>query len=100
MSAAGRTGRRVTRAAIAALALGLYAFVLAAGPVEHPGPACHVKSRTHCAICVFLSSPGDQVGASETMAPTLIVALVGPDAPMHALTGTRPLQSNRAPPAC
>ena len=100
MSAAGANGRRVTRVAVAALAAGLYAFVLAAGPVEHPGPACHLKSRTHCAICVFLSSPGDQAGLGETMVPTPVVALVAPDAPAHAPTGVRPLQSNRAPPAC
>ena len=86
--------------AVVALAIGLYAFVLAAGLAEHPGPACHLKSRTHCAICALLSSPGDQLGLGRTIVPMPVVALVGPDAPKHALTGTRPLQSNRAPPAC
>ena len=100
MSAAGTTGRRVRRVAIAALATGLYALALAVGPVEHHDLACHLKSRTHCATCVFVSIPGDEPETGETMAPLPVVALIGPDAPEQALVGTRPLQSNRAPPAC
>ncbi len=100
MSRERTTGRRVRRVAIAALAAGLYAIVLAAGSVEHHDLACHLKSRTHCTTCVFVSIPGDEPGTGDAMAPLPIVALIGPDAPTHALAGTRPLQSNRAPPAC
>jgi hypothetical protein len=36
----------------AALAVGLYAIVLVAGPLLHHDLVCHLKSRTHCTACV------------------------------------------------
>lgn len=90
----------MTHVAIAALAAGLYAFALAAGPVEHHDLACHLKSRVHCPACVFVTIPGDEPGTGDVMATLPVVALVGPDATVRVPAGIRPLQSNRAPPAC
>ena len=99
MSAPGTTGRRVTRVGVAALAIGLYTLVLGAGPVEHHDLACHLKSRTHCSACVFASVPGDEARMGEAQAPLPAVASIGQDTPEDAPAGTRPIQSNRAPPA-
>jgi hypothetical protein len=47
-----RPGRRPPHAIALAVAVGLYALVVVAGPFLHHDPACHVKSRTHCTSCV------------------------------------------------
>jgi hypothetical protein len=39
------------RRALAALALSLYAVLLAVSPVLHHDLACHMKSPTHCDAC-------------------------------------------------
>jgi hypothetical protein len=44
--------RQVPQARATALAVGLYAVVLVAGPLLHHDLACHLKSRTHCSACV------------------------------------------------
>jgi hypothetical protein len=49
----GSPGPRQARQARAvALAIGLYALVLAAAPAFHHDLACHVKSPTHCTTCL------------------------------------------------
>jgi hypothetical protein len=42
-----------------ALAVGLYAVILTVGPILHHDLACHLKSRTHCTVCVVsVTAPG------------------------------------------
>ena len=100
MSAQRATGRRETRGAIAALALALYAVLLATGPLEHHDLACHLKSRTHCTTCVFASVPDDDASVGDAIGPLPVVALVGPAPAQRALAGTTWVLSGRAPPAC
>ena len=100
MSTLRTTGRRVTRGAIASLAIGLYAVLLTAGSLEHHDLACHLKSRTHCTTCVFASVPDDGAGVADAIGPLPVVALVGPAPAERALAGTTWVLSDRAPPAC
>ena len=54
-----------------ALAAGLYAVILVVGPVLHHDLACHLKSRTHCTVCVVsITAPGAQ-GSSGLIAADL-----------------------------
>src|SRR5262249_5524449 len=48
---------------LAAVALSLYALLLAVSPVLHHDLACHVKSPTHCDACVA-NSPASRVEAT------------------------------------
>jgi hypothetical protein len=44
--------RQAKQARAVALAIGLYALVLAAAPAFHHDLACHLKSPTHCTTCL------------------------------------------------
>jgi hypothetical protein len=47
-----RGPRQVRQARGVALAVGLYALVLAVAPAFHHDLACHLKSPTHCTTCL------------------------------------------------
>jgi hypothetical protein len=51
--------RHLPLATATALAVGVYAIILMVGPILHHDLACHLKSRTHCTVCVVsVTAPG------------------------------------------
>jgi hypothetical protein len=83
-----------------ALAAGLYAVILVVGPVLHHDLACHLKSRTHCTVCVVsITAPGAQ-GSSGLIAADLNASesLAVDRGPMVAALTAAPLVG-RSPPA-
>ncbi|HEX2445876.1 MAG TPA: hypothetical protein VHJ77_18160 [Vicinamibacterales bacterium] len=54
-----------------ALAATLYAIILAVGPVLHHDLACHLKSRTHCTVCVVSVTASGTQGSAGLIAADL-----------------------------
>jgi hypothetical protein len=76
MPASG-VGRRPYRwAALVRTVVAVYVLLLAAGPLDHHDVACHLKSSTHCAACVYASVPG-----TEARWGTALVPFVSSDLP-------------------
>ena len=73
VASVSRTGWWRRHRLLAAVALSLYAVLVAVSPVLHHDLACHVKSPAHCDACVA-NSPASRVEAT-------IVAIV-PDLPL------------------
>lgn len=55
-----RSGRR--GALVARIVLVVFACLLASGPLDHHDVACHMKSATHCTLCVSVPVPGSGSG--------------------------------------
>src|SRR5213075_84775 len=96
-SGGGWSGRRRT---LGALALGLYALLIAISPAMHHDLACHVKSPAHCDACMANSPASRAEPRTGLEAPALVATSDLPAVEQAREHGTslRPT-SGRAPPA-
>jgi hypothetical protein len=83
-----------------ALAVGLYALVLMVGPILHHDLACHVKSRTHCTVCVVsVTAPGTHGAAGLIAADLRANGAIALECAMAVRPVSVALLVGRSPPA-
>jgi hypothetical protein len=78
----------------------LYALILVVGPVLHHDLACHLKSRTHCTVCVVsITAPGEQGSTGLIAADLRASCSLGLDRDCSVTPGPRSPLVGRSPPA-
>jgi hypothetical protein len=97
----GSSGRRhQSLMSATALAVGLYALVLMVGPILHHDLACHVKSRTHCTVCVVsVTAPGTYGTAGLIAADLRANGTIALERAMAVTPVSAALLVGRSPPA-